>query len=192
MKNLLIIFSLGLILNSCSSGMDVVTDYDKSADFATYKTFQLLPWDDDLQELMSMSGQSAIDEAIKNELRIKGYTYVEKGADMVVSTYVHFDEKQGVTAYNNYYGTGGYGYYGGFGYGYGGGYGGGGVGYATTTYQEYTIKLGSLIIDVYDQAERKLVWQGIGTDELSDKRAKNQKKIPSYVRQVLYDFPKKK
>jgi len=192
MKNLLIIFSLGLILNSCSSGMDVVSDYDKSADFSSYKTFQLLPWDDDLQELMSMTAQSAIDEAIKNEMILKGYTYVEQGADLVVSTYVHLDEKTGVTAYNNYYGTGGYGYYGGFGYGYGYGYGGGGVGYATTTYQEYSIMVGSLIIDFYDQAERKLVWQGIGTDELSDKRAKNQKKLPSYVRQVLYDFPKKK
>ncbi len=190
MKKLLFILSVGLALNSCTSGMDVVTDFDKSTDFSNYKTFQLLPWDEDLQEAMRMSTMSAIDEAIKKEMILKGYTYVEKGADLVLSTYIHIDQKEGVTAYNNYYGPTGYGYYGGFGYGYG--YGGMGAGYSTTTYQEYTITLGSLIMDVFDQAEKKLVWQGIGTDELSDNNQKNVKKIPSYVRQVLYDFPKKK
>jgi len=191
MKKLLIIFSVGLLLNSCTSGMDVATDFDRSVDFAKYKTFQLLPWDEELKEAMSMNTMSLIDEAIKKEMILKGYTFVSQGADMVVSTYIHIDEKTGVTAYNNYYGSPGYGYYGGFGYGYGG-YGYGGVGYTTTTYQEYTIMVGSLIIDVYDQAEKKLVWQGVGTDELSEKREKNVKKTPSYVRQVLYDFPKKK
>ena len=104
----------------------------------------------------------------------------------MVSTYVHIDEEKGVTAYNNYYGSPGYGYYGGFGYGYGYGYGG----VSTTTYQEYSYQVGSLIIDFYDQEEKKLVWQGIGSDQLSDNVKKIQDHIPSYVRQVLYDFPK--
>jgi hypothetical protein len=63
---------------------------------------------------------------------------------------------------------------------------------STTTYSEYTYQVGSLIIDFYDQQEKKLVWQGIGSDELSDNPKKVQNKIPSYVRQVLYDFPKVK
>ena len=98
-----------------------------------------------------------------------------------MSPFVHIDEQMGTTAYTTHYGMGGYGYYGGFGYG---------VGSSQTTYQNYTYEVGSLILDVYDQKEKKLIWQGIGSTEISDNSKKNQKNIPSYVRQVLFDYPK--
>lgn len=177
---------LGFLFTACESGMTVTSDYDRSTDFSQYKTFQLLTWDEELDDLMSRNSQQIIDNSIRDVLVDYGYVEVKQNADLVVSTYVHVDQEKGVTAYNNYYGPTGYGYYGGWGYGYGYGYGGS----STTTYQEYTYKVGSLIIDFYDQKSKKLVWQGIGSDEISDDRAKVQRKIPSYVRQVLYKFPK--
>ncbi|MCT4622286.1 MAG: DUF4136 domain-containing protein [Schleiferiaceae bacterium] len=187
--SLFILAFSAILLTGCESAMTVTSDYDREVDFTQYKTFQLLPWDENLGDLVSRNSQSIIDNAIKDVLNRYGYVLVEKNADLVVSTYVHVDEKEGVTAYNNYYGPTGY--YGGWGYGYGYGYGVG-VGMSTTTYSEYTYQVGSLIIDFYDQQEKKLVWQGIGSDELSDNPKKVQNKIPSYVRQVLYDFPKVK
>ena len=191
MKKLVLLTIIAIGLSACQSSMTVVSDSDKSVDFNQFKTFQLLPWPEELNSLVGRTSQLLVDKSIKETLISYGYTYVEKNADLVVSTYVHIDEKEGVSAYSNYYGPSGYGYYGGFGYGYGYGYGYGG-GVTTTTYQEYTYKEGSLILDFYDQKEKKLVWQGIGTDELSDDVKKIQNHIPSYVRQVLYDFPKVK
>jgi hypothetical protein len=188
MKKLVLLAIIAFSFSACQSSMSVVSDSDKSVDFNQYRTFQLLPWPEELSSLVSRNSQVLIDQSIVETLTRYGYTEVEKNADLVVSSYVHIDEEQGVTAYNNYYGPSGYGYYGGFGYGYGYGYGG----MSTTTYQEYSYQVGSLILDFYDQQEKKLVWQGIGTDQLSDNIKKNQNKIPSYVRQVLYDFPKVK
>lgn len=181
MKKLLILIPVLALFTSCESGMKVTTDFDRAVDFTQYKTFQLLPWNDELNDLMQKNTRLLIEDAIKEQMIKKGYTYVESGADIVLSLFVHVDEKTGTTAYNTYVGGyGGYGYHGGFGYG---------AGYGTTTYQNYTYQVGSLIIDVYDQKERKLVWQGIGSDRLSDNQKKNQARIDSYVRQVLYDYP---
>lgn len=188
MKKLILFALISLALSGCDSNLKVVSDYDRSVDFTKYRTFQILPWAEELDELVSRNSQTLIDQSIKEVMTRYGYTYVEKNADLVVSTYVHLDEEHGVTAYNSYYGPT-YGYYGGFGYGYGYGYG---AGMSTTTYQEYAYTVGSLIIDFYDQKEKKLVWQGIGSDKLSDNIKKTQNKIPSYVRMVLYDFPKVK
>jgi hypothetical protein len=188
MRKLFFFAIVAISLSACQSAMTVVTDSDKSVDFNQYKTFQLLPWPEELNSLVSKTSQALVDQSIKETLTRYGYTYVDQNADLVVSTYVHIDEEKGVTAYNNYYGSPGYGYYGGFGYGYGYGYGG----VSTTTYQEYSYQVGSLILDIYDQKEKKLIWQGIGSDQLADNAQKTQKKIPSYVRQVLYDFPKVK
>lgn len=188
MRNFIALALLSMVLVSCETSMTVTTDYDRSVQFSEYKTFQFLPWSEDVTSLVGRNSQSIIDTAIVDVLVRYGYTLVEKNADLVISTYVHIDEKTGVTAYNNYYGSSGYGY-GGYGYGYGYGYGG--VGVSTTTYNEYTYQVGSLILDFYDQKNKKLVWQGIGSKELSDNQKKTQKNIPSYVRQVLYDFPKK-
>jgi hypothetical protein len=189
MKKLVLLAIIAVSFSACQSSMSVVSDSDKSVDFNKYRTFQLLPWPEELNNLVSRNSQLLVDKSIKETLTRYGYTLVDKNADLVVSTYIHIDEEKGVTAYNNYYGSS-YGYGGGFGYGYGYGYGGYGGGVSTTTYQEYSYEVGSLILDVYDQAEKKLVWQGIGTDQLSDNIKKTQNKIPSYVRQVLYDFPK--
>ena len=188
MKKIVLLAIIALGFSACQSSMSVVSDFDRSVNFNEYKTFQILPWHEDLDNLVSRNSQVLIDQSIVETLTRYGYTQVEKNGDLVVSSYVHIDEETGVTAYNNYYGPSGYGYYGGFGYGYGYGYGG----MSTTTYQEYSYQVGSLILDFYDQKEKKLVWQGIGTDQLSDNIKKNQNKIPSYVRQVLYDFPKVK
>ncbi len=188
MKKLVLLAILAIGLSACQSSMSVVSDSDRSVDFNQFRTFQMLPWPEELNSLVSRNSQIMIDQAIEEVMARYGYTLVEKNGDLVISSYVHIDEETGVTAYNNYYGPSGYGYYGGFGYGYGYGYGG----VSTTTYQEYSYQVGSLIIDFYDQKEKKLVWQGIGTDQLSDNIKKNQNHIPSYVRQVLYDFPKVK
>ena len=183
MKKSLFLIPLLALLFSCETGMQVSTDFDREVNFQEYKTFQFLPWSEELDGIIKISTRQIIQESITKELNKRGYTYVEEGADLVVSIFVHVDEKTGTTAYNTYYGGyGGYGYYGGFGYG---------MGYGTTSYQNYTYQVGSLIIDFYDQEERKLVWQGIGSDELSDNAKKVQNKIDSYVRQILYEFPRK-
>lgn len=178
MKNLFLISFVSMLFIGCQPSMTVSSDYDRTIEFSSYKTYQLLPWAEAARGIVEKNGQTAINEAIISELNTKGYTYVEKGGDLVVSPFVHIDEKMGTTAYTTTYGMGGYGYYGGFGYGS-----------AQTTYNNYTYEVGSLILDIYDQREKKLIWQAVGSTEISEKSEKNQRQIPTYVRQVLHDYP---
>src|SRR5210317_92154 len=109
MKRIFFLSLISGILMSCGSSMTVNQDYDRTTDFSKYKTFQLLPWAEEAKTLVQRNSVELINQAIISELTQKGYTYVEKGADLVVSPFVHIDEKEGTTAYTNYYGAGGYG-----------------------------------------------------------------------------------
>lgn len=76
--------------------------------------------------------------------------------------------------------------------GFGGGwgwrrFGGGGFGSSTTTEQDY--KEGTLVIDLYDGKNKQLIWRGSAEDTLSDKAAKNEKKLEKGVEKMFKNFP---
>jgi hypothetical protein len=178
---------LGLIglLSSCVSNFKVSTDYDKDVDFEKYATFTFLPWDDDVSTHINEFVQKELYAAAKAEMEKRGYKFVENNADLAVGLSVLIEEKveyrsDGTVNYNV-----GYGYY-----GYG--YGGMGMGYSTpTTIREYYYNDGTIIIDVFDEKAKQLIWQGYGFDRLEDNPHKNEEKIPVYMKYIFQKYPLK-
>lgn len=170
-------FLLVALATSCSSPMDVVSDYDKGTIFSEYRTYAIdgvtLP-----PELSPLNKQRVID-AIKADLQSKGFNE-SVTPDMLVHVSVIFREKQSVTAYTNYG-------YGGMYRPYAWGTGMGMAGYTTYDVQNYID--GSLIIDIADGETRRLIWEGIGNKQIYDVPDHPETAIPAAVQRIMADFP---
>lgn len=175
------------MLSSCSS-LKVNFDMDQSVDFNQFKSFSFYPWDYKHGFQINEYDKETIMIAIQESLENKGYEYKKEGGDLVVSLFLTIEGKTSYEAYSNHYGGwagygGGWGYSG-FGYGYG--YG---TGYTTTTVTQYNYEQGTLIIDVFSVASKKLIWQGIGSDEIEHNLDKRDRTLPKKVSHVMMKFP---
>jgi hypothetical protein len=177
-KAILSIFMAGVVM-ACSS-ISVTTDYDKSVDFNTFKTYSFYQWKAGTSEKLSEFDKQRLKEAVGKELDKRGYKYVEEDGtgDLTVSLFVVLEEKTSRTAYTDHYGDG---YY---------GYDAWGYGASRTTYVENEYVYGTLVIDIFSTATRKLVWQGIGAGVVEEKPSTRQEKIPGEVAQIFKEFPK--
>ena len=181
-------FSILLILNSCS-GLKVVSDVDPTIDWTQYKTFEYYGWAEESDKILTRFDRDRIENSFGEEFEKRGLNYVESGGDMIVTLFIVVEQKTSQTAttttmggYGGYYG----GYYGyGPGYGWGPGYGG----MSTTTIQDYDYQVGTLVIDVFDAKEKKLIWEGIGTKTVDEDPQTRDKNIPKSVQKIMARFP---
>jgi hypothetical protein len=177
MKRLFFPILILFLLSSCAS-VKVSSDFDKTAPFSTYKTYQFA------QEVASLPiddlNKNRLISAIETELAAKGFTKADK-PDVVINVKIKAKEKQTATANT----TGGYG-----GYGYRYGWGGG---YSTTTinYDSYTE--GTVFIDMIDAAKNQLVWQGraVRTFEPDLSAEKREANIKNGTHEVFLQYPPK-
>lgn len=171
---------LGALLVSASAIAQKTTyDYEKSADFAGFKTYAHRPGTAVGQELIDARIVAAIDA----ELAAKGLTKVESNPDVFVVYHMAFEKEKDISTYSS---GGGYGPYG---WGWGGGWAGG-----TTTTQVRDILIGTLVIDVADARKSQLAWRGIGTKEVNTTAnpEKRDKSINNAVKKIFKNYPPKK
>jgi len=158
----------------------VTYDYEKSANFAGFKTYALKDG--------TKVGQPLIDDrivnAINTELAAKGLTKTDSNPDVYVVYHVAFDKQKDISTYSSGYGGG----YGAYGWGWGGGWAGG-----TTTTQVRDILVGTLVIDMADAKKNQLVWRGMGVKEVNTqaKPEKRDKSINEAVKKIFKNFPPK-
>jgi hypothetical protein len=169
--------ALGALVG-CST-VEVSSDYDRTVDFSTYKTFDFAP----APEINNPLVYERIREAVSAELVAKGFTLEAGSPTLIVALHgrLSSETKMDTTAYG--YGMGGWGYRG---Y-YRGGYGG--MGTASTTVRE--VPVGTLIVDIVDAKEKKLVWQGMASDSLDPKASADtrDRRVKDAVKQMLEHFP---
>ena len=170
------------MLASCSS-LKVNSDYDKTADFSQYKTYSYYGWAENSDKILNQFDKERIEKAFGEEFKKRGLKYVESDGDLVVTLFIVTEQKQQTTATTTNMG-GGYGGY----YGYGPGYGWGG-GMSTTSYNTYDYVVGTLVIDVYDAKEKKLVFESIGSDTINEDPKKRDKTTPITVSAIMRPFP---
>ena len=162
--------SIGIVLLSAtvSFAQQVKTDYDRSADFAQYKTYS---WEK--VQTQDPLWVNRIKEAVNADLTANGWMPVESGGNVAI---VAMEMTQNHQTLNTYYD------------GFGGGWRwGGGFGDATTTTENY--KFGTLVVDLFDGNTKKLIWRGSSTDTLSDKSDKNIKTLDKGVQKMFDHFP---
>ena len=161
-----------ILFASTVSAQQVKTDYDRSANFAQYKTYS---WE-------QVKTKDALDvdrvkSAVNAALGAKGWSQVDSGGDVSI---IAVETTQNQQSLNTFYD------------GFGGGwgwrrFGGGGFGEATTTTETY--KVGTLVVDLFDTKTKQLLWRGTSSDTLSNNSSKNIKNLDKGVEKMFKHFP---
>jgi len=182
---------LSLIITSCGSSIKVSSQFDGEADFSKFKTYSYLGWSNNSDQLMNDFDKRRVEASFASEFEKRGMKYVATGGDIEISLFLVTEQKTATTAYTNHYGVGGpvgYGYGGYRGYYYGSAWGWGG-GYASTTYSEYDYTVGTLVCDVFDAKDKKLIWQSVGTGTVDGDASTRDKSIPKAVAKIMSLYP---
>ena len=170
-----------IVLMTSLYAQDVHYNYDRSANFGAYKTYQWVdlpgPGGAVPDQLIDQSIKRAVDE----QLAQKGLTRVDSGADLHVAYHAIVREEKGINL--SAFGDGG------GPWGWGGGWGGFNSG--TVTGQTSTIPVGTLLVDLYDPARKQLVWRGDGTKTIDLKRDpdKNYRILQKSMAKLFKNYP---
>ncbi|MEO0424203.1 MAG: DUF4136 domain-containing protein [Pseudomonadota bacterium] len=161
-----------ILLGACASGPSYRTDYDSSANFATYKTYGFF---DELGT--DQAGYSSLitqhfKNALRREMDALGYTYSQNEPDLLVNFFANAEQKSEVrTRQTPTPAVTRFGYY-----GYRRGL------YATyplytTEVETVNYQTGTANIDLVDRASNQLVWEGVAEGRLSREAMSNPRPV---------------
>jgi hypothetical protein len=155
-----------LCLGTLAMAQDVHFDYDRSANFSGYKTYQ---WVDSLagrapSQLMDQNIRRAIDA----QLMLKGLQRVDSGGDLQVAYQAAIDREKQFDSW-----------------------GSGPRFWGTTRVTSSTIDVGKLVVDFFDPAKKQLVWRGSAARTLDIKKDpdKNYQNLQKAMAKLFKSFP---
>lgn len=185
LKSTIAAFTFGTAMSlTVGRAQTVKTDFDHKANFSSYHTFSFgkVQTADPLYE-------QRVRRDITQDLTAKGWQLVPSGGDVTVTAIGNTHTKQEYDSFYN--GLGGMGYgWGGWGGGWGmGGWGGGGMGDTTTTVNN--VPVGTLMIDLYDNHTKQMIFRGSEQQDESNKSQKNTKNLDKAIDKMFKDFPPK-
>ena len=165
--------TLAAVLVTCMvvAAQDVRTNYMPGTNFAKYKTYKWVSIEGGGHPNQIVDAQ--IKQSIDSQLAAKGLTKTDdEKADLYVAYQISVDKEKQWNAY-----------------GMGGGVRVGGMCTATSS----TINVGTLVLDMYDPAQKQLVWTGNATKTIdpSKSQEKNQKNLDKAMQKLLKTFPPK-
>ena len=155
-------------------------NFDSQADFSKYKTFR---WEEHPNSVnIDDLTKKELGAALNAQLATKGLTNTtDANADLVLVYQLALRQEKELTTLSSGYG---------YGPGWRGGwYGGMGSGISTTTAN--TINIGSLDVDMYDAAAKKLVWRGVVSKAINEKAKpdKRQKNMQKAAKKLFKNYP---
>jgi hypothetical protein len=164
----LIYFTPILFLGAAAFAQDVQFDYDRSANFSSYKTYQwidykaVVPGD----QLLDLDIKRAVDA----QLAGKGLRRVESSGDLLVGY------QAGVSQEKEFDSLGGRGPWGAW-----------GNGRITTA----TIDIGKLVVGLFDSTTKQLVWRGSASQTLNINRDpdKNYRTLEKAMAKLFKNYP---
>lgn len=179
--------ALTLLAASTARAQDVRFNFDKNTDFSKFKTYK---WTviKDAQTVNNIVDKN-IKDAVNAQLATKGLTQTDGDSpDLLVAYQPAVGQEKEFSSYSSTMGGGGWGY--GPGWGAGGWYGGG-MGSTMTSGQTSTIYMGQLAIDMYDPANKDLVWRGVASKQLDPKAKpeKQEKNMNKAMAKLFKNFP---
>jgi hypothetical protein len=161
----LVTFTGLLALGIAATAQEVRFDYDRSANFSAYRTYQ---WAHNgagrANQLMDQNIQRAIDA----QLVLKGLQRVERSGDLVVSYQAALDKEK---EFN--------------------GFGTGPRFWGSTRVTSSTIDIGKLVVDLFDPAKKQLVWRGTASKKLDIKKDpdKNYQNLQKAMAKLFKSYP---
>ncbi|MGB3564769.1 MAG: DUF4136 domain-containing protein [Thermoanaerobaculia bacterium] len=174
-KQLPIVFLFFLALPAL--GQKVYVDYDGATAFSQYRTFQLYETREDLRDF-SLTSHKKVVQQLRAYAEDGGLQEVDADPDVYVAYYTadRGDLRLVLSDLEYTYGSD-------FSLG---SYWEGGVGNRTSN--SFTFKEGTLIIDVWDANEKRLVWRGMATAAVSKNPDKNDKKIERAIKKMTKNW----
>jgi Domain of unknown function (DUF4136) len=170
LRTRLLISTLLILCASCIAvAQDVHTDYNHQLNFSNLHTYSWgkIQTDNPLW-------QPRIQQAVDKDLQAKGWQRVDSAGQVTVTAVGAVRNQQ---EYRTFYDNMGGWRWRGFGT------------QSTTTVENERIR--TLVVDMYDTAQKQLIWRGIATDTLSDDPAKNEKKLNKATDKMFKEFPPK-
>ena len=169
---------LGLVLMAAPAfAQKVNVDWDRD-----YKgSWETYAWVAPKDVIESPLAQQRIVNAINYWLTMRGHREVKANENPNVVVTYHTSSKDEVVVTADSWG---YGY--GPGFRWGGGMGG------TTTARSQTYTKGTLVVDVWEPNEKKLLFRGTATDTVDTNPEKMEKKINKCVEKMVKEFDKKR
>ena len=208
LRKLRIVLPALLFVIACAYGQDVHYNYDRGANFQSYRTYQWvdlqsgppntnapaglpnppaglpnLPIGPPPLSGSTVSDDQLLDQDIKRavdaQLAAKGLTKVDKGGDLLVGYQAHVREEKSI----NLWGSGANGFWG------GGPYWGGG--FSSLQGQTSTIPVGTLVVGLYDPTRKQLIWRGDAskTVDLKKDPNKNYNNLQKAVAKLFKNYP---
>jgi hypothetical protein len=170
-KQFLPVVGVALLGVSAMLVAEVKTDYSHSTDFGKYHTYSWIK-----VQASDQLWQERIKRDVDQTLQAKGWQMVPNGGDAGVTAFGATKEQQTLNTFYD---------------GFGGGWRwrGFGDGMATTTVENTPV--GTLVVDLFDQQSKSLIWRGTASDTLSDKPENNEKKLMKTVNDMFKNFPPK-
>jgi len=181
MKSLLALSTVLLLTGAgTAAAQDVRYNFDKQANFASYKTYKWVTIKGATQ--LSDLADKQVKAAVDAELSKKGLTKSDSdNADLYIGYQAGVGTEKQYTSFDTGWG---------YGPGWGGGwYGGGGGGMSTGTTS--TIYIGQLALDMYASSPKNLVWRGNASKTIDPKAKpeKQEKNLNKAVAKMLKNYP---
>ena len=181
MRTRVVLPLLLLLAGAVSAGaQDVRYNFDKDANFSSFKTYKWVTLKG--AQALSDLADRQIKAAVDAELAKKGLTKSDTdNADLYIGYQAAVGQEKQYTSFDTGWGYGP-GWYGGGWYG-----GGGGMSSGTTS----TIYIGQLALDMYASQAKQLVWRGVAskTIDTEAKPEKQQKNLAKAVAKMLKKYP---
>lgn len=178
-KSLMMILTISLIASACST-TKIMTDVNQTSDFNKVKTYQVVfeePTDHSVY--INDLNNKRIEKALDIELKNRGLEKVNNNADVQLHILLGVEETKSYSANTTHMGDPFMGRR----------YRGTGMGYSTTTMNEYTTNIGNFTITMRDAKSGELMWYVTAEKELKSKKKNQQEKVNEGVAKLLEDFP---
>jgi hypothetical protein len=165
-------------LSVSAFAQQVQFDYDRSANFSAYKTYQWVDYKPVAvgDQLLDQDIKRAVDE----QLAGKGLQRVESGGDLLVGYQKAISQEKQFDAFGSGFGGGPW--------GWGGpGFGNWGDIHGSTS----TIENGTLTVGLFDPAAKRLVWRGSASKTLDIKKDpdKNYRTLEKAMAKLFRNYP---
>lgn len=154
----------------CACAPNVAVDYDKSADFSRYRTYG---WGKGMPAKNPTTDQEIV-KVIDEQLARKGLTKAQSDPDLVVAYHAATHEE---VDYNEASFTSGSGpaY--------------GSLQTPSSSDAPMRVKVGTVIVDLYDSKEKRRVWHGVASDIVPDSQGKMAADIEKGAAKMFENFP---
>jgi hypothetical protein len=160
---------LSLVL-VCACSPDITVNYDKSTDFSRYRTYG---WGTGVPAKNPEVDRQIV-KAIDEQITRKGLTKTDGDPDLIVTYHaatheeIDYDEAS-------------------FGAGYGPAYGS--PVSASSDSAPMRVRVGTVLVDMYDTKQKRKVWHGVGNDLVRDDPKRMSAEIQKGAAKMFENFP---